>query len=235
MKDTIGWVVQNAADIVRVILILFLIIAPTAAVIYKNATGAAVLAATGAAALLFTRLPDISALTLFGLSARLQRQSEQVQVTLTQLQRLATSLAEGSLDQLPFSGVIFVGLSTREKFRIRAEIVESLKTLGISAADILKAQRGWIYFYDNILEAQLEARVKEIQPDADVENEIKRLPKSDVEDLPSPDTLREWAKGKFLNDPKVTQLLKEYNNIWTTGAIEDPDLVPFGSHPRIRQ
>jgi hypothetical protein len=109
MKDTIGWVVQNAADIVRVSLILFLIIAPTAAVIYKNAAGAAVLAATGAAALLFTRLPDISALTLFGLSAQLQKQSEQVQVTLTQLQRLATSLAEGSFDQLPFSGVIFVG------------------------------------------------------------------------------------------------------------------------------
>jgi len=167
-----------------------------------------------------------------GIETSAREAINQVRVTLEQLQKLAAALAEGNLNQLAFSGSIFVGLSITEKFRIRGEIVQSLENIGMSTADILKAQRGWIIFYDGILESQIESRVKEILPDAEIQNEIKQLPKSPLEELPTPDTLRDWIKSKSFNDPKLTQLLKEYDNLWTTEAMEHSDLIPFGSHPR---
>jgi hypothetical protein len=94
-------------------LLAFLIMAPTIAVfVRKNTAGAVVLAAAGAVALLLTRLPDISAFELFSLKIKLEKQSQQVEVTLTQLQKMATAFAQASLTELAMSGHILVGLDT---------------------------------------------------------------------------------------------------------------------------
>jgi hypothetical protein len=99
----ISWITQNWSDIARGGLLAFLILAPTIAVFTKRgAAGAGVIAAVAAAALLLTRLPDISEFQLLALTVKLQKQSQQVEVTLQQLQKLATALAEGSLNELAF-------------------------------------------------------------------------------------------------------------------------------------
>jgi hypothetical protein len=124
----ISWITQNWSDITRDVLFAFLIIAPTIAVFTKKgAPGAGIIAAVAAAALLLTRLPDISEFQLLALTVKLQRQSQQVEVTLQQLQKLATALAEGSLNELAFSGSIFTGMSTSDKFRVRDQIVQRLR------------------------------------------------------------------------------------------------------------
>jgi hypothetical protein len=85
----LDWIKQNGTEILKDFLIAFLIIAPTVAVFFqKNAAGAGVLAAVGAAALLLTRLPDISTFELLALKVKLEKQSQQVEVTLNQLQNL---------------------------------------------------------------------------------------------------------------------------------------------------
>jgi hypothetical protein len=233
----ISWITQqHSSDIARWLLLAFLIIAPTIAVFTKRgAAGAGVIAAVAAAALLLTRLPDISEFQLLALTVKLERQSQQVEVTLQQLQKLATALAEGSLNELAFSGSIFTGISVGEKFRVRDQIVERLRDIGVPQDDIVKVQRLWIIVYCSILEGQIEARVREAFPTkTDVENEIVQLAKDNGKDgLPSPEALRKWVTTNGLTDPNIIERLDEYQRVWTTGAIHNPDLIPFGSIPTI--
>lgn len=107
--------------IIGLALLAFLIIAPTIAVFRKHTSGAGVLAAAGAAALLLTRLPDISAFELFSLKIKLEKQSQQVEVTLTQLQKMATAFAQANLTELAMSGHPLVGTgqirNSRQNYR----------------------------------------------------------------------------------------------------------------------
>jgi hypothetical protein len=65
-----------------------------------------------------------------GVVAEARQTIQQVQITLGQLQKLASVLARGSLDELAFSGVIFSGVSQQEKFNVRDQIVERLTDIG---------------------------------------------------------------------------------------------------------
>ena len=97
------------------LLLAYLVVAPTTAVCLGANGAAAILGSVGAAALLLTRLPDISSLSLFGLRAELKRSVEQVQVTIHQLQAMATAFAEATLSQLALSvyRTRFLGHKTR--------------------------------------------------------------------------------------------------------------------------
>jgi len=57
-----------------------------------------------------------SPMTGFQMTAR--QAIQEVQVSIEQLRKLAASLAGGSFNELAFSGQVFVGMSTREKFRV---------------------------------------------------------------------------------------------------------------------
>jgi hypothetical protein len=88
--DILGWSGRHE----DAILLVFLIIAPTIVIMLRGgAASASVLAAVGVAALLLTRLPDIS-LALFDLTAKLEHQTQQVQVTLAQLRNLGTVMGQ---------------------------------------------------------------------------------------------------------------------------------------------
>jgi hypothetical protein len=224
--------VQLADELARYVLLAALIFLPTFLALRKNNTGAGVVGAAIAAALLFTRLPDISSFRLFGLTATLERQTQQVQVTLAELQDLATSLAKGSFDDLAFSGQIFVGLSTGAKFKVHNEIVDRLKAIDVKPTKIREAQMLWISVYANILESMIEAAAKKHLPSENVHDEFSKLPKEETEGLPSPETLRRWVASKSLNDAEISQLLQEYERVWTTGTMNNPDLIPFGSTPK---
>lgn len=172
--------------------------------------------------------------SISGIETKSREAIRQVQVTLLQLQNLAATLAEGNLTQLAFSGQVFVGISTAEKFRIRDQVVEQLRALGVKTDDIVKSQRVWINVYCNILEGQIGAAVRKEHPEVDTKNEFVQLAKGDSKDgLPTPDALRKWVAQRSVDDPKIGELLTEYESVWTTGAMNNPDLIPFGSIPRV--
>jgi hypothetical protein len=170
---------------------------------------------------------------LTGIETQARAAVQQVQVSLEQLQKLAATLAEGSLNDLAFSGNIFTGMSTAQKFRIRDQIVERLLDIGVTRDGILKAQELWILVYCNILEGQIEEAVHQSLPNTDVKHEVIQVVKGNGRDgLPLPEALRKWVITKGLSDPKINERLNEYERVWTTGAIHNPDLIPFGSIPR---
>jgi hypothetical protein len=224
---------QYEERIVKYILLTILILLPSVLVFLKDYKGASIIGAVAAAAILFTRLRDISSFRLLGLAATLERQREQVEITLAQLQGLSASLARASFSELAFSGQVFVGISMAERFRVHDEIVANLMEIGLKSDDIMKTQRLWVYVYCDILAALIQGAIKQLLPATDVENEFKLLHKEkEGPRLPSPGTLRKWADSKNLSDTKIDRLLQEYENVWTTGTMKNPDLIPYGAGPR---
>lgn len=228
------WIMRKSTDIVRACLLAFLIIAPTVTVFAKQgAAGAGVLAAVGAAALLLTRLPDVSSFELLTLKVRLERQSQQVEVTLQQLQKMAVAFAQANTTEMAMSGQMLFGLNTAEKFHIHDNIINSLKTIGIPHDEIMNAQVVWIGVYCRMIFDSIERIAS--SSDSKAEAEIENLPKVDKWALPTPDTLRNWIATKSLHDAKLTELMDEYDHIWTTGTMKNPDLIPFNQIMRSRE
>jgi hypothetical protein len=111
-------------------------------------------------------------------------------------------------------------------------MVARLQELGVGDADIKKTQHLWIYVYCDIIEGMIVYRMKQPYPNNEVVNEALQLPKdADIDELPSPETLRKWVSSKSTKDAKIEEFLQEYDNVWTTGTMKNPDLIPFGASP----
>ena len=152
--------------------------------------------------------------------------------TIEQLQRLATALGEASLNELAFSGQIFVGMTTEEKFRLRTQIVERLSSIGITTEEMKKTQRTWIYVYCGILKDMIEAAMMKRFPSADIAGELRTLSSRGGQDrLPTPSALWNWLATRAPVDPYVAELIKEYDIVSKTGAMNNADLIPFGTVP----
>ena len=218
--------------IIHWVLIAYLIIAPTVAVFrYRSAKLALALVVPGATGLLLTR-PDISSFGYLGMQATLERQIGKVQVTIEELQKLAAAMAKANHSQLALSGHIFHRLPTGEKFSIRDQIIASLKEIGVSDADMLKAQGIWINVHCDILLGEMAEEAEKLLPSAT--QEINKLPEVDGFNVPAPETLEKWFASQKLSSPRLDQLMDDYTRLWTTGSMKNPSLIPFNREMRMR-
>lgn len=195
-----------------------------------NAVTSAVLAAFCAVMGSPDRFQSLTFSVTNGIQVVANKAIERVEVKMIQLQRLAATVAVGSFNDLAFSGQVFIGMSTREKFRVHDAMVDRLHSLGVGDADIKKTQHLWTYVYCGILEGMILYRAKP-SPDA-LMSEALQLPKdADMDPLPTPETLRVFVSSKFTKDPEIEEILSEYTNVWTTGRMKNPDLISLGASP----
>jgi hypothetical protein len=219
--------------IVHWALIAYLIIAPTVAVFaFRQPALAFALIVAGATALIFTRLPDISSLKLYGLQATLERQIGKVQVTIEQLQKLAAATAKANLTQLAMAGQMMHGLNTDAKFGIRDQIIASLKEIGVSDADTHDAQEIWISVYGDMLLSEIEGEANKLLPSA--ADEINKLPEAPKYGTPEPATLEKWIADHNLSSSRLDKLVADYKLLWTTGSMKDPSVIPFNRVMRMK-
>lgn len=162
-----------------------------------------------------------------GLVAKARTVIQQAQVTIEQLQKMATAFAQANLTELAISGQILSGINTEYKFALHDQIIASLKDIKVSDAEIDKAQRPWSGVYCSMLLDNIEAKATSLLPSAEVVDQIEALPRDAERDLPSPDTLNKWINSQRLHDETITKLAFEYGNVWTTGSMKDPHLLPF--------
>ena len=168
-----------------------------------------------------------------GIQTKARQAIQQAQVTIDQLQKLAVALTEASLNTLALSGQVFVGTDTAERFRIHDQIVERLDSIGVQQSDLLKAQRMWIAINCSMLEGEIEGIIAKSLPNINLEQEVDKIAETDGRSgLPSPKALRLYVLTKNLNDPKLRELIQEYESVWNTGSMRNPNLIPFGSVPK---
>jgi hypothetical protein len=144
IDSIVGWISHHE----EAIFLVFLITAPTITILLKRGAAAGgVLAAVGAAALLFTRLPDISSFALFGLTAKLEHQSQQVQVTLAQLQNLGSAMGQILIEADAARGRVGNAPSPAEHEVLKERILELLKSIDLSDKELSKvatSDRKWV-------------------------------------------------------------------------------------------
>ncbi len=56
--------------------------------------------------------------------------------------------------------------------------------------------------------------------------EVNGLQKSSERQLPFPQALRAWAASHSLSDAELQKYLDEYDRMWATGSMREPDLIP---------
>jgi hypothetical protein len=127
------------------------------------------------------------------------------------LQRLATILAEASLDELIVSGQSFQYITLPEKFRLRDQIIQNLEAIGVPQSNIINAQTLWIIDLCMGFRDDITRLAKKLLPNVDVDKEMKLLPNDyNRQALPLPDALRKWVASKGINDKEINELLDEY-------------------------
>ena len=108
-----------------------------------NLKGTAAIAAVGAVALVMTRLPDITLVKALGITAELKQAIDEANVKIKQLRKLAIAIFQPELSQLAMSGVMLSELSFSYQYEQKKQIVDAMKSLGISQEDITAASRVW--------------------------------------------------------------------------------------------
>ena len=109
----------------------------------QNLKGTAAIAAVGAVALVMTRLPDITLVKALGITAELKQAIDEANVKIKQLRKLAIAIFEPELSQLAMSGVMLSELRFSYQYEQKKQIVDAMKSLGISQEDITAASRIW--------------------------------------------------------------------------------------------
>jgi hypothetical protein len=190
-------------------------------------TGSATLAAILAAFCCLMGNPDrfdsMSFSPTGGIQTKVRQAIQQVQVTIDQLQKLATALAEASLNELALSGQVFVGMPTAEKFRIRDQIIGRLSSIGVGQDDTLRAQRMWIFVNCSELEGQIKSAATKAFPSSDVNKEVIQPARSNGQNgLPTQEALKQWVTEKGVIDPNVNELLQEMRAYGRPARCEIP-------------
>jgi hypothetical protein len=105
---------------------------------------AGVVVGVGALALVMTRLPAITLLDALGIRMELQSTLKEANATIKQLRQLAVAISEPQLSELAMNGAMLSELRFSYQYERKKQIVDTLKSLGVSEDDIATALRVWM-------------------------------------------------------------------------------------------
>lgn len=205
-------------------LLLLLAGVPTVEAALGNIQSAIVTGSVAAAALLLTRLRDVVEFSLWGVRGRLEKAVRDAEVTIQQLREMALAFAEASLSDLAAVGSIPNPVTIRQRFRIRDGIVASLQRLGVTGEEIGRVQTHWITTHCSVMALEISntfIRLSDYQATF-----LSVFPPNDANlGVPTPQAFRDVAKQRGYSDPGLSDLLDEYERLFSTGAMRDPDLL----------
>jgi hypothetical protein len=140
---------------------------------------------------------------------------KEANATIAQLRKLA------EMSELAMNGAMLSEL--------RKQIVDTLKSLGVSEDDIATALRVW-----------MPARLRKLSnviaiAIAKTDNALAekfRAMRIDADENPaSPDKLREFLRDNHITDKTVIELVDDYEHLLETGEVRRPDVFPVGIQP----
>jgi hypothetical protein len=140
---------------------------------------------------------------------------KEANATINQLRKLA------EMSELAMNGAMLSEL--------RKQIVDTLKSLGVSEDDIATALRVW-----------MPARLRKLSnviaiAIAKTDNALAekfRAMRTDADENPaSPDKLREFLRDNHITDKDVIELVDDYEHLFETGEVRRPDVFPVGIQP----
>jgi hypothetical protein len=195
----------------------------------RDLKGAGFLGILGVAALILTRLPDITLFSMLGVSAELRHTIDEANAKIAQLRELAVAVAEPELSQLAMSGVMFSQLSFSYRNERKIQIVMTLKSLGVPQAEIDRALEVWndvtLRMLSNVI---MQALIKTAP---DVGEKFKSIRLDSDEKSAKPTALKSFLSENHVTDAEVSALIDDYDHLFATGDVRHPDKFPVGIQP----
>jgi hypothetical protein len=142
---------------------------------------------------------------------------------------LAVAISEPQLSELAMNGAMLSELRFSYQYERKKQIVDTLKSLGVSEDDIATALRVW-----------MPARLRKLSnviaiAIAKTDNALAekfRAMRIDADENPaSPDKLREFLRYNHITDKDVIELVDDYEHLFKTGEVRRPEVFPAGINP----
>jgi hypothetical protein len=221
-----GMFVAGALGILGVVCF---ILAAVVALRARSIKGTALMAAVGALALIMTRLPDITLLDALGIKTELQHTIDDATAKIAQLRQLAVAISEPQLSELAMNGALLLEMRFSYQYERKKQIVDMLKSLGVSEDDIATALRVWtpatLRKLSNVIAISIA------KTDTALAEKFRAMRVDAHENPAKPDALREFLRDNHITDTEVVDLVDDYEHLFKTGEVRRTEVFPPGINP----
>jgi hypothetical protein len=187
------------------------------------------IAAVGAVALTMTRLPDITLLDALGIRTELQHTIDDATAKIAQLRQLAVAISEPQLSELAMNGAMLLETRFSYQYERKKQIVDILKSLGVSEDDIATALRVWTPATLRKLSNVIAIAIA--KTDDALADKFRAIRIDAHENPAKPDTLREFLRDNHITEKEVVDLVDDYEHLFKTGEVRRPEVFPAGINP----
>lgn len=215
--------------------VIFILVVPVYIGIFHKAHPAIVWAAVlcGAFVIFISKIESIQELSLGPLRARMKEQIREADATIKQLREISAVSSEATLTNL-MAGNFWGGMPFAKRLELHDKIVDSLKQIGASDAQIKRAESDWkkgvSIIYHNKIQEVVEQRKKpsQINSDAPEEakkagNEIKELLDFNNWAAPTPQQIKSTLRKYNINSPEAEAWIEDYEYFLKTGEIRNKE------------
>jgi hypothetical protein len=212
-----------------VIGVVCFILAAFVALRTRSIKGTSLVAAVGALALTMTRLSDITLLDDLGIRTELQHTIDDATAKIAQLRKLAVAISEPQLSELAMNGAMLSELRFSYQYGRKKQIVDTLKSLGVSEDDIATALRVWMPATLRKLSNVIAVAIA--KTDNALAEKFRAMRIDAHENPANPDKLREFLRDNHITDKDVIELVDDYEHLFKTGEVRRPEVFPAGINP----
>lgn len=189
-----------------------------------------IIVVAGAIVLAFINIDRIEYFKGLGFEAKMKKAIENVNATIEQLRKVATTSSKATLTGL-MADNFMDGTTLETRLTLHDQLISNLKDIGVSSAQIEEADEMWkrgvgVIFHRGIRHT-LEGRKEknQINTTADqvvleASREFQDLLQFDEWKAPSSDEMRHFIEGKGLMNSEIEDLLNDYKMFETTGELK---------------
>ncbi|REG82156.1 hypothetical protein [Marinomonas pollencensis] len=212
--------------------IAFTLIAPVVIGIqFDDQSTSWVAALCGAFVTFMARIGDLAELSLGPVKARMKEQIEKAAATIDQLRQVATTTSEATLTDL-MAGSFMGGMSLKKRLELHDNIIDALKGIGASEAQLELAEKDWkkgiSIIYQRAIRNAVEERPDPNKINVNASDEQKKADK-EINDLmnferwecPSPSQIRSVLKKYQIESPSAEKWISDYEFFLETNVIRN--------------
>jgi hypothetical protein len=194
------------------------------AIAITNRPGAWITLLCGGFVTLVAKLDNLAELSMGPLRAKMRETIAEAAATIDQLRDVATSITSAFLTQL-IAGSFMGGMSQRSRFQMHDDLLDQLKSLGVSEERLQQSDAGWRLAVGVIYHSIIETKIMRDATPADSirQNGIAQA-FAKLLDFPnlqasSPEVYERFARDHDVLTPNVQPWIDDYRHFVRTNEI----------------
>jgi hypothetical protein len=214
---------RSLAQIVFWIGVAFVLVAPTAIAIMDR-PGAWIALLCGSFVTLVAKLDSLAELSMGPLRAKMRETIAEAAATIDQLRDVATSITSAFLTQL-IAGSFMGGMSQRGRFQMHDDLLDQLRSLGVSNERLEQADKGWRLGVGVIYHSIIETKImRDATPSNSIRQNAIAQALAKLLDFPNlqastPEAYERLAREHDLLTPNVQPWIDDYRHFVRTNEI----------------